>query len=66
MIAELGRVAVSLDVMHVLATFYILLSVHIARVPLVAECGDGIDAPVEVDAELGVAKPVRRGVVLPE
>src|SRR5688500_18969416 len=36
------------------------LLVHPARVPLVAECGDGVNAPVNEDAELGVAVPAWR------
>ena len=31
--------------------------VHVAGVPLVSECRNGVDAPVEEDAELGVLKP---------
>ena len=31
--------------------------VDVAGVPLVGEGGDGVDAPVEEDAELGVLKP---------
>ena len=34
-----------------------VLLVHPARVPLIAEGGDGVDAPVNEDAELGVAEP---------
>ncbi len=33
--------------------------VHIARVPLVFGGGDGVDAPVDEDAELGVLVPLR-------
>ncbi len=34
------------------------LHIHVARVPFVSECRNGIHAPVDEDAELGVAKPV--------
>src|ERR687897_743771 len=36
------------------------LLIHPARVPLIAEGGDGVDTPVNEDAELGVAKPAGR------
>ena len=36
-----------------------LIEVHSPRVPLVAERRDGVDAPVDEDAELGVLVPVR-------
>ena len=36
----------------------VVREVHVAGVPLGAEGGDGEDAPVEEDAELGVAEPV--------
>lgn len=32
--------------------------VHVAGVPLISECRNGVDTPVEKDAELRVAKPV--------
>jgi len=32
--------------------------VHVARVPLVSECRNGVDAPVKKDADLRIAKPV--------
>src|SRR6202020_1728484 len=32
--------------------------IHVARIPLVGEGGDGVNAPVDEDAELGVAEPV--------
>ena len=31
--------------------------VHVARIPLVSECRNRVHAPVDEDAELGVAKP---------
>src|SRR3984885_6214426 len=34
--------------------------VHVARVPLAAKAGDGVDTPVNEDAELRIAKPLRR------
>jgi len=37
--------------------------VHVARVPLISECRNGVDAPVEEDAELGVAEPVGGSVL---
>ena len=36
------------------------LDVHVARIPLVVEGGDGIDPPMKVDPKLGVIEP--RGV----
>jgi hypothetical protein len=33
--------------------------IHVAGVPLISECRNGVHAPVEEDAKLGVAKPVR-------
>ncbi len=33
-------------------------NVHVARVPFVSECRNGIHAPMEEDAKLGVAKPI--------
>ena len=36
--------------------------VHVARVPLIGEGWHGVDAPVDEDAELGVAEPFRRAV----
>mgnify|MGYP000344961181 CR=1 FL=1 len=38
--------------------------VHVARVPLVAKGGNGVDAPVDEDAELGVEVPLGNGVAL--
>jgi hypothetical protein len=38
--------------------------VHVPRVPLVVVRGNAEHAPVEVDAELGVLEPLRRGGVL--
>src|ERR1700721_1201057 len=37
----------------------VALLIHVARIPFVGEGGNGIDSPVEKDAELGVAKPIR-------
>ena len=55
--AELGGVAVGLDVVVVLAA---ALDVHVAGVP-VALLGNALGGPVGPDAELGVAEPVGRG-----
>ena len=61
LVAEFGGVPVGLEVVLVVfVSFYI----EITRVPL-ALFGDGVDAPVEVDAEFGIAKPVR-AIVLRE
>ena len=40
------------------------LYVHIARIPLAAECGYGIYAPVNENAEFGVYVPFRNAVLL--
>ena len=55
--AELGGMAVGLDVEEVLAA---ALDVHVAGVP-VALLGDALGGPVVPDAELGVAEPVGGG-----
>ena len=57
LVAELVLRAVGLDV--VLELLRALL-VHVAGIPLVAEGGHGIDAPVDEDAELAVLVPRRR------
>ena len=36
--------------------------IHVARIPLVSECRNRIDAPVDEDAELGVAKPIGNAI----
>ena len=40
------------------------LHVHVARVPLVAEGRDAVQAPVDEDAELPILVPRRDGVAL--
>jgi hypothetical protein len=37
--------------------------VHAARIPFVAECGDGVGAPVKKDAELSVGEPLRDAIL---
>jgi len=37
--------------------------IHVARVPLVSECRNGVDAPVNEDAELGITEPAGRAVL---
>ncbi len=53
-VAELGERAVGGDLMRVGGAAG---DVDVAGVPLVGEGGDGVDAPVEEDAELGVLEP---------
>ena len=57
LVAETGLRAVSGDVVREVR--HVLL-IHVARVPLAAEAGDGVHAPMDEDAKLGIAKPFRR------
>ncbi len=57
--AELGRMAVGLDVVVVI---FVALDIHLAAVP-VAALGRALRSPMRPDAELGVAKPVRCRVI---
>jgi len=61
LVAEGGLGTVGGDVMLELGR---VLDVHVAGVPLVAEAGDGVEAPVDEDAELGVLIPGGDLVVL--
>ncbi len=55
LVAEFRLRAVGRDVMLERGS---ALHIHVARVPLVSECRNRIHAPVDEDAELGVAKPL--------
>ncbi len=57
LVAEAGLRAVGGDVVGEVR--HVLL-IHVARVPLAAEAGHGVHAPMDEDAELGIAKPFRR------
>ena len=56
LVAEFGLRPIGLQVVFVLGR---ILDIHLARIPFAAEGGDGIDAPVDEDAELGVEIPFR-------
>src|SRR5690554_652566 len=57
-------------VIRVTVSFYMVLIlgpvvlIHIARVPLAVKSRGSINAPVKVNAELGIFKPLRRRVYL--
>src|SRR5215469_8616127 len=59
LVAELCEWAVGCDLMLVR---WIAWDIHVAGIPFVSECRNRIDAPVQEDAELGIAKP-RRGLI---
>jgi hypothetical protein len=54
------RVTVVLEVMLVLGPPFL---VHVTGIPL-TPLDDGVSAPVEIDAKLGIPKPVGRFVLL--
>ena len=60
------RISVGGHVMVVHAVRVARLVVHVARVPFAVKRRYAVDAPVEVDPELGVLKPLRCGRVLVE
>ncbi len=66
LITELGRMSPMLDVMlEEVGPLPIdeFVQVHKPRVPFVLEGRDGIDAPVDEDAELGILEPRRYRVL---
>src|SRR5271155_4151048 len=59
-VANLGWMAI---VLHMVFVLFAALDIHVARVPVtIFDCGLG--SPVRPDAELGIAKPIRRLVGL--
>jgi hypothetical protein len=56
LVAELGLRTIGGEVVRELL---LALLVHVPGIPLVAECGHGVDAPVDEDPELGVLVPPR-------
>ena len=55
LIAEFGLRPVGCNVVFERS---IARDVHVARIPFVSECRNGINAPVDENAELGIAKPL--------
>ena len=55
LVAEFVLRTVGGDVVPVL---FRIFPIHVARIPLVAERGNGIDAPVNEDSELSVFVPI--------
>src|SRR5271168_556579 len=54
-VAEFIDGAVGGEVVFVL---FGIFAIHVAWIPLIAESGDGIDAPMDKDAKLGVFVPL--------
>jgi len=59
LVTELGLTPISSNVMF---EGRVPGNVHVARVPLVSECRNGVHTPVQKDAELGITKPLRSSV----
>ncbi|MNZ79533.1 hypothetical protein D3C78_981390 [compost metagenome] len=56
LVAEAFMLAIGRDMM---VEFLAALNVHITRVPLASECGNGIQAPMDENAELRFLIPAR-------